>query len=68
MNMKYIFTLASAGLFLLSSCLQEDFQQSQNTDGTLTVNFSRAGMINETALILTFRYIPSMLTALRTEC
>lgn len=48
MNMKYILTLASAGLFLLSSCLQEDFQQSQNTDGTLTVNFSRAGMINET--------------------
>lgn len=47
MNMKYILTLASAGLFLLSSCLQEDFQQSQNTDGTLTVNFSRAGMINE---------------------
>ena len=46
--MKYILTLASAGLFLLSSCLQEDFQQSQNTDGTLTVNFSRAGMINET--------------------
>lgn len=28
MNMKYILTLASAGLFLLSGCLQEDFQQS----------------------------------------
>ena len=26
MNMKYILTLASAGLFLLSGCLQEDFQ------------------------------------------
>ena len=48
MNMKYILTLASAGLFLLSSCLQEDFQQSPDSGGTLTVNFSRAGMTNET--------------------
>lgn len=48
MNMKYILTLASAGLFLLSGCLQEDFQQSPDSGGILTVNFSRTGMTNET--------------------
>ena len=48
MNMKYIFTLASAGLFLLSGCLQEDFQQSPDSGRALTVNFSRTGMANET--------------------
>lgn len=49
MNMKYILTLASAGLFLLNGCLQEDIQQPQSSNGTLTVNFSRAGMINDAA-------------------
>ena len=48
MNIKYILTLASAGLFLLSGCLQEDIKQSQDSSGALTVNFSKAGMINDT--------------------
>ena len=48
MNMKYILTLASACLSILISWLELDFKYSPDSRGTLTVNFSRAGMTNET--------------------
>lgn len=49
MIMKYILTLISAGLFLLSGCNHEDIQHSQVAEKTLTVHFARTGMINGTA-------------------
>lgn len=49
MNMKYILTLTSASLFLLSGCLQEDIQYTQDSGRALTINFSKTGMINETS-------------------
>lgn len=48
MNMKYIFILASTSLLLLSSCAKENIWQSPNSNGTLTVHFSKSGIINET--------------------
>lgn len=67
MNMKYILTLASAGLFLLSGCLQEDFQQSPDSGGILTVNFSRTGMTNETDTNTDEQIHTLNATALKTE-
>lgn len=49
MMIKYILTLASASLFLLSGCNHEDFQHTQEATGTLAVHFSRTGMTNGTA-------------------
>lgn len=47
--MKHILTLASASLFLLNGCQQDNFQQAANHEGTLTIHFSRNGMSNGTA-------------------
>lgn len=49
MMIKYILTLASASLFLLSGCNHEDFQHTQEATGTLAVHFARTGMTNGTA-------------------
>lgn len=49
MMIKYILTLASASLFLLSGCNHEDFQHTQEATRTLAVHFSRTGMTNGTA-------------------
>lgn len=49
MMMKHILTLATAGLFLLNGCQQDNLQQVPDTKGMLSIHFSRAGMTNGTA-------------------
>lgn len=42
--MKYILTLASAGLFLLSSCQKEKIRQDNAADGSLRISIISSGM------------------------
>lgn len=44
MNMKYILTLASAGLFLLSGCQKEKIRQDNAADGSLRISIISSGM------------------------
>lgn len=42
--MKYILTVASAGLFLLSSCQKEKIRQDNAADGSLRISIISSGM------------------------
>lgn len=42
--MKYILTVASAGLFLLSGCQKEKIRQDNAADGSLRINIISSGM------------------------
>ena len=42
--MKYILTVASAGLFLLSGCQKEKIRQDNATDGSLRISIISSGM------------------------
>lgn len=42
--MKYILTLASAGLFLLSGCQKENIRQDNAADGSLRISIISSGM------------------------
>ena len=44
MNMKYILTVASAGLFLLSGCQKEKIRQDNAADGSLRISIISSGM------------------------
>lgn len=42
--MKYILTVASAGLFLLSGCQKEKIRQDNAADGSLRISIISSGM------------------------